>query len=405
MIGGKGDDTLDATGAGNAKLSDSEGRNQALSADEDDKAYHAPPPPKNAPWIPPRDFTRETWGTPLAAYNADLGVFLGYAVQADRYGFRKDPYASRQIVSGGWSFGQEGGRVDYLGDFRRENRGSYLSLYAYASSIEVLRFYGFGNETQAPEGQEFYRAYAKEYVLYPALRVPFAGRALLSIGPALKYSSSDQGKENYLNTVNPYGAGHYGQLAVHGTLSWDGRDSSVFPRRGVFAAVRGTFFPEAWDVESSFGQVNGNLNGYLPLGRAVTLAVRGGGKKVFGTYPYMEAASLGQGGLDAGALSEPENTLRGYRARRFLGDASAYVNADLRLRVSHMNIVVPGSWGLTAFTDTGRVWLKGESSDTWHTGVGGGIWFSWLQNRMGASFGVSHSKEEDLFYFTSGVHF
>ena len=126
---------------------------------------------------------------------------------------------------------------------------------------------------------------------------------------------------------------------------------------------------------------------------------------MFGNYPYMEAAALGQGGLGAGALAEPENTVRGYRARRFIGDASVYFNGDLRLRISRMNIVVPGSWGLTGFADTGRVWLEGESSDTWHTSVGGGIWFSWLTNRAAASIGVSHSKEENLVYFVLGSHF
>jgi hemolysin activation/secretion protein len=158
-------------------------------------------------------------------------------------------------------------------------------------------------------------------------------------------------------------------------------------------------------VDSSFGQVNGNVNAYLPLGGRTTLALRGGGKKVFGTYPYMEAAALGQGTLGQGALEEPENTLRGYRSRRFTGDSSAYGNADLRLRISSMNILVPGVWGLTAFGDVGRVWLDGESSDKWHTSVGGGLWFSWLTRRLSASVGVSHGEEETLFYVTGGLHF
>ena len=405
MIGGKGDDTLDATGAGNAKLSDSEGHNRALGAAYDDKPYQAPPPPTNAPWIPPRDFTRETWGTPVASYNADVGLFLGYSVVADRYGFRKTPYASQQVVTAGWAFAQNGGHVDYLGDFRRENSRSSFSLHAYASSVEVLRFYGLGNETEATGSQKYYRVHANQYLLYPSFRFAFGRRAELRIGPALKYTSNDQSRDELINTANPYGVGRYGAFAVHGIVSWDGRDSSIFPRRGAFAAVRGTYFPKAWDVESDFGQVNGNINGYLPLVGSVTVALRAGGKKVFGTYPYMEAASLGQGGLDAGVLFEPENTLRGYRARRFTGDSSAYFNGDLRLRVSHMNIFVPGAWGLTAFADTGRVWLEGESSDTWHTGVGGGVWFSWLANRMAVSFGMSHSSEDDLFYFTGGFHF
>ena len=285
MVGGKGDDTLDATGAGNAKLSDSEGRNQALSADDDDKAYHAPPPPKNAPWIPQRDFTHETWGQPRVAYNADTGLFLGYGVQHYRYGFRKSPYASGHRLSGGWAFDQESGRVDYLGNFHRENRRTYFSLYGYASGIDVLRFYGFGNETEASQDTDYYKVHATQYVAYPAIRVPFATRWQLSVGPVLKYTSNEQDRNELINTVNPYGAGDYGALAVHGILSWDSRDSIVLPQRGGFAAVRGTWFPEAWDVDSSFGQVNGNVNAYLPLGGRTTLALRGGGKKVFGTYP------------------------------------------------------------------------------------------------------------------------
>jgi hypothetical protein len=43
------------------------------------------------------------------------------------------------------------------------------------------------------------------------------------------------------------------------------------------------YFAKAWDVDSAFGQVNGNLNAYLPLGDRATFALRGGGKKVFGT--------------------------------------------------------------------------------------------------------------------------
>jgi hemolysin activation/secretion protein len=199
--------------------------------------------------------------------------------------------------------------------------------------------------------------------------------------------------------------GDYGALGAHAVVSWDARDNKVLPRRGVFAAARGTWFAQTWDVDSDFGQVNGNINGYLPLGGALTLAARAGGKKVFGTYPYMEAAALGQGGLDSGVLAAPENTLRGYRAGRFAGDEAVYFNGDMRLRISGMNIGAPGSWGLSAFADTGRVWLEGESSDTWHSSVGGGLWFSWLTNRAAASIGVSHSSEDNLVYFVLGSHF
>ena len=406
LIGGGGDDTLDASGSGNAKLSDEEGTNRAVDAAVDSRPYTPPPPPKNAPWIPPRDWTRETHTMPWVSYSGDLGVFLGYGIQTERFGFRKAPFSASHRVRAGWAFKQEGGRVDYTGLFHRENRRSSFGLYAYASGVEVLRFYGFGNETEAPaEDQDFYQVDSRQYLLYPTFGVPFGKRGLFTVGPAIKYTQGERDKDQFINEANPYGSGDFGEAAVHGVLSWEGRDSLVFPRRGFFAALRGTYFPKVWDVESDFGQVNGNANLYLSAGRVATLALRVGGKKLFGEYPYMEAASIGEGGLGVGALAEPEDTVRGFRARRYIGDSSAWANAGLRLRVSHIDLVLPGAWGVTAFGDVGRVWLEGESSDTWHTGVGGGIWLSFLNDRMALSGGLAHSEEDDIFYFSGGFSY
>ena len=105
------------------------------------------------------------------------------------------------------------------------------------------------------------------------------------------------------------------------------------------------------------------------------------------------------------ARREPQDTVRGYRARRFLGDSSAWGNADLRLRVSRITIILPGAWGIVGFADAGRVWLEGESSDTWHAGYGGGIWLSLLNDRMCFSSGISHSKESNLFFVKGGFSY
>jgi hypothetical protein len=63
---------------------------------------------------------------------------------------------------------------------------------------------------------------------------------------------------------------------------------------------------------------------------------------------------------------------------------------------------VPGTWGVEGFADTGRVWLEGETSDTWHVGVGGGIWVSLLKDRLAFSGGIAHSRESDLVYVKGG---
>jgi hypothetical protein len=170
-------------------------------------------------------------------------------------------------------------------------------------------------------------------------------------------------------------------------------------------AARGTLFPAIWDVETTFGEVNGNVDLFASAGRWLTLALRGGGKKVFGDYPYMEAAAAGGGGLGTAALEEPAYTVRGYRSRRFLGDASAFGNAELRLTVSRITLILPAHWGVLGFVDAGRVWLKGEDSDKWHSGYGGGIWISLMNYRNTVSTGWAHSVEGNRFFFHGGFTF
>jgi hypothetical protein len=402
MVGGKGNDSLDASGAGHAKLSDAEGQNRAVEAKEDARPYTPPPPPRSAPWIPPRDWTRESWGFPWLSYSADLGVFVGYGIQTQSYGFRKSPFANAHRVRAGYAFNEKSGRADYTGTFHRENRRSSFGLFGYVSGVDVLRFYGFGNETAPASDEDFNKVSANQVVLHPTFNVPFGSHGLMTLGPLAKYNENDEGEDQLINVSRPYGTGEFGELGLHGMLAWDGRDNLVFPRKGVLVAVRGTYFPEAWDVVSHFGQVNGNVNAYLSAGKALTLGLRVGGKKVFGDFPYFESAAIGAGGVGTNVLSEPEDTLRGYRAHRFMGDASAWANSSLRLRVSRITLILPGSWGLEGFADTGRVWREGETSDTWHAGVGGGIWVSLLSDRMAFSAGIAHSKESDLFYVKGG---
>ena len=200
--------------------------------------------------------------------------------------------------------------------------------------------------------------------------------------------------------------GDFGELAVHGVLSWDGRDNRVFPRKGVFAAARGTYFPEVWDVTSDFGEVNGNVNAYLSAGQVVTLALRAGGKKVFGRLP------LHRGGLHRRGRPGRRAPRRARRTRcAATGPAATWATprpvGQRRPPAPHLahHDHPARPWGIHGFADAGRVWLEGETSDTWHAGVGGGIWISPLNDRMAFSTGISHSKETNLFYFNGGFSY
>jgi hypothetical protein len=64
--------------------------------------------------------------------------------------------------------------------------------------------------------------------------------------------------------------------------------------------------------------------------------------------------------------------------------------------------VLPGSFGVFALGDVGRVYLKGESSDTWHTGVGGGLWFAYLEPANTITIAVARGDSRTALYIRAG---
>jgi hemolysin activation/secretion protein len=112
---------------------------------------------------------------------------------------------------------------------------------------------------------------------------------------------------------------------------------------------------------------------------------------VFGTAPFYEAAFIG--GL---------GTVRGLRAERFAGTASAYANVELRTYLSRIRLVVPADFGLFGLMDAGRVFQTGESSRKWHTAVGGGLWIAPLRRENVFSLALARGSEGSALYLTSG---
>jgi hypothetical protein len=66
--------------------------------------------------------------------------------------------------------------------------------------------------------------------------------------------------------------------------------------------------------------------------------------------------------------------------------------------------ILPGSVGMIAFNDVGRVWLRGEDSGQWHNGFGGGLYFSPV-NLVVVTAVLGHSSEGTLPYVTFGFKF
>jgi len=359
------------------------------------KPYTPPAAKDKAP--PPRDWghrwTPNTW----AAYAPDIGLFIGGGRTLTTYGFRKVPYSTRHRFRAGIATGPKTYRVDYRGDYRRENSRTALQLLLRASGVDVISFHGFGNETAAPGSNEFYRVTQDAFSVQPSISVALSDRASFEIGPFLRYSSTDQRPDRFLASLGPlYGTGNFGELGAGLDLGIDTRDRRNAARRGVAIDVGGRVFPALWDVDSVFGEVHGEARTYLSANAPLdpTLALRVGGKKLWGQYPFFESAFIG------GA-----STVRLGRTNRYAGDASAYGSAELRLSLTRIELVLPAQLGVFGLVDAGRVFLAGESSDKWHAAAGGGVSIAYLDREYTLSLAVASGEEKTAVYVQAGYGF
>lgn len=399
VVGGEGDDVLDDSAGGESRLSDWQGNDRIVRGREtsvDTRPWESPPLASEAPWLPARDWGRQRTWLPWFSGSPELGAFLGAGVRLERFAFRTFPYRSRQLVRAGWATGAQGFRVDYDGAFRGENSDVFLSLSARASEIEILRFFGFGNDTKAVGDDEFYEVRQRQLSLEPRVNLPLARALTLSVGPDVLYARTSRPADRFITETRPYGSDPFGEIGVSAEVTFDSRDVAAAATRGSLLVAGGSTRPAVWDVEETYGEIHAAAATHLgaPLPLRPTLALRVEGKQVFGRYPFHAAAFVGG-----------PATLRGFAIQRFAGDAAVNANAELRLRLGRFFFVLPGEYGVFALADAGRVWLDGERSRRWHAAGGGGLWFAYLDPNNTVTVTAARSDEGTDLYVATGFLF
>ncbi len=399
IIGEDGRDQMaDSTRGGRERFyDDAQGpaRTEGTNSKVDRRPYVAPR--KSPTDLPARDWGKRWTANTSLSIAPDVGVLIGGGRTLTTYGFRKNPYATRHQFRAAFATGPKSYRLDYRGEFRRENSASYADLRVRATGIDVISFHGFGNELEAPGDEEFYRVTQDAFGLQPSMVFALGSRASLRIGPILKYVSTDDRPDRFLASLgNLYGTGNFGEVGGGFTLRYDSRDRAVMAEQGLYLEVGWSAYPPVWDVDSTFGEVHGEAATYLSVSAPLdpTLALRVGGRKLWGRYPYFEAAFIGSG-----------STVRLGRINRYAGDASAYGSTELRLSLTRVRLILPAQFGIFGLADVGRVFIAGESSDTWHSAAGGGFWLSYLERAYTLSLAIAKSDERTGIYAQAGFGF
>jgi hypothetical protein len=316
---------------------------------------------------PIRDHGSRTGLTANVTSNHDFGILpsLGFAHYG--YAFNHYPYASMVALSGGYSFKLGRYRVGLATDNRFENSPIHFTTLSRMSQLEVVNFHGYGNSSPGADTASF-AVHQRQWLFRPAVALSLGATTDLSLGPVLQYSVTNAASGTFMSDSQPYGFGNtgsFGEASLRLSLHHDNRQPRRHSREGSVLDLGASYFPAAWDVSKPFEEIDGFGALYLalPVPTHPTFTIRGGGKKLFGTFPFQEAAFIGG-----------STTIRTLDPQRFAGDASLYASSELRIPVATLTVLVPIDLGLMGTVDYGRVYVSGSSPGGWHNAFGGGFW-------------------------------
>lgn len=341
---------------------------------------------------------------PVAGYNPDNGIMLGFRSTYTQQNFKFAPFAAKHQLNAKIDFATHGVIASYSGLYKNNTRNWYFSIDALATTSNYSQnFFGWGNTSmnQADEkGMSYYRVRTEQMALSPSYKFMGRNGGSFMVGPTYESTEIEPKTDRFIdqkiaNAEEVYKTQHFigGQLKYE-FQHFDNKDN---PSIGLAFLLHYGFKTNATDLKDAHQFISSKLNFMLPLNAQQSLVWSSSwlGKTMIGTgYHFYQAADLGA-----------NQGLRGYRNNRFVGQSSFASSNDLRFKIKDLNNgFIPWSLGAYAGFDIGRVWQPNEKSKQWHNSFGGGIWLNALES-FTINIGAFSSKEDFMFNFGLGYHF
>ena len=409
IIGGKGNDTFNIRGRTKSFLYDQISEKNFVHKGPRTKNYLSSNAQVNEYNRTGFEYTQNRWPRLNVAYNQEDGFFFGAGFWRRTFGFRREPYATDQKITGLWAPARGAYQIKYAGEFNHITREYDLVVHSEIVDPVLNNFFGIGNETKIlPDVPiSFYYVRYRYLSTDVLIRKKFFNKLSVYLGPTFFHYWNNYNdnadkvlgyltKNNVLDSAAVFSSKHYvgGKLAI----DINNLNSELFPTRGIHWYNELTYQAGVSDYSHSVTRFQSDMTVYASMSMpAKTVAVlRLGGGHIFNrTYEFFQAETLGA-----------NNFLRGFRKNRFSGRSVAYGSLEVRQKLFTSKwYVVPGDFGLVLFNDLGRVWdPTDEPNHVWHYAYGGGIYYVPF-NMVIVSATVGFSREEQLFNFSVGTKF
>jgi hypothetical protein len=331
--------------------------------------------------------------TPLAFYNNNDHFYVGLAYSTTKYKWRKYPLANTQYIDVKYSLSQKAFSSTYASTYTDLLGKWNLHNYLNYDEVRWTNFYGLGNESILQTKQrDYFRMRDKEFNASVGVDRVFKNKH--KIYAAILYQDY-----KILNDTARFIAKQFApnSSSLYSTNNFDGikagyvyqsLNDSILPVKGISLGLNGNYTNDMRKTTGNVAKYHAEITWYAPLSKKFGLVIRGGGSTLTGS-PYFYQYNI---------LGGTEN-LRGYQRERFYGNSTAYTQNELRWITNFNSYIFNGKIGLFALYDAGRVWLKGENSNTWHSGYGAGIILS-VFNKLSSSAAYAISPEDSNFHLS-----
>ena len=405
IIGGKGNDTFDIKGnVRNFVYDVTDSFNVVKSHNRTKMRFSENPSVNQFRWVD-KQYTQIRFPRIIGGFNTDDGPLLGFGAWRRTFGFRKEPFASDNRISG--IYAPHGGayQIRYHGEIVNLFGKADLVLDGQLVNPTLNNFFGLGNNTLIDETKpiEFYRTRYNHLLLQALYRRRYFDKVHIYAGPMFYYYSynTEDNSDKILTQPSSIGldslsiVSNKAYLGAKLGININNLNSELFPTRGIHWTTELSSLAATSKNGRSVTKVTSDMVVYASLDNPSWLVavLRLGGGHIFNrNFEYFQALNLGA-----------NNFLRGFRKNRFSGSSLAYGSLEMRIKLLTSKwYILPGDFGVIAFNDIGRVWMKNETSKRWHNAYGGGVYYVPF-NMVILSATMGYSKEEQLFNFSIGT--
>lgn len=333
------------------------------------------------------------------SYNSDDGIIIGGGPSLYEFDYRINPFvyglsfqAAYATTPGSWN-------LRFNSEFYTLIKGTRITLDFGKSELSFTQFYGFGNESKKItklENDNYYRVNQELLYIDSRIEYPTSRNYNVWLGYLYRFSQIYLKQNSFLEIARPMGTDDWSYMGIGSGIEYDNRDNDIAPLQGYYLNFYNMHFPRFLDNEKAYSKTKLDLRFYLKseLLTISSLALRFYGAKLWGSYPFFDSAFLGG-----------SENLRGYNRERFAGNAAVFGSMEWRTYLFPFEFVVPAQFGISIFTDIGRVYYPGENSQKWHQSYGFGAWTYLIKPAYTGNLSIAKSAEELAFYLSLGYAF